>query len=247
MKIAIDLGHGVGQDRGAVGIIAEETIINKVGTLVINKLKELGHTVIETRPVAATCVTDALEQRTNKANFNSVDLFASIHANAGGGLGSEVFTYKGKELEQARAVLNNLVNLGFRNRGLKGNSLYVTGHAKAPAMLIEICFIDTQSDIDLYNSIGVQNIADAIVKGLVGQTVTNAKGYIVTGYLPNGYRGNGKFEGIDLEYVLSYFKGIRCYMRSNNKGIWIETEYLDAAKCNELKKILGSWFYEIRY
>ncbi len=247
MKIAIDLGHGVGQDRGAVGIIAEETIINKVGTLVINKLKELGHTVIETRPVATTCVTDALEQRTNKANFNSVDLFASIHANAGGGIGTEVFTYKGKELQQARAVLNNLVNLGFRNRGIKGDNLYVTGHTNAPAMLIEICFIDTQSDVDLYNSIGIESIADAIVKGLVGQNITNKKGYIVTNYLPNGYRGNKEFEGIDLEYVLSYFKGVRCYVKSNNKGIWIETEYLDTAKCNELKKILGSWFYDIRY
>jgi N-acetylmuramoyl-L-alanine amidase len=30
MKIAIDLGHGVGQDRGVVGVIAEETIINSV-------------------------------------------------------------------------------------------------------------------------------------------------------------------------------------------------------------------------
>ncbi|MBN1050309.1 N-acetylmuramoyl-L-alanine amidase [Clostridium botulinum] len=247
MKIAIDLGHGVGQDRGATGIISEETIINNVGRLVISKLKALGHTVIETRPVTASCVTDALEQRTNKANFSNVDLFASIHANAGGGIGTEVFTFKGKELEQARAVLNNLVNLGFRNRGLKGNSLYVTGHAKAPAMLIEICFIDTPSDIDLYNSIGVENIADAIVKGLVGQTITNKKGYIVTNYLPNGYRGNNEFEGVDLEYVLSYFDGVRCYAKSNSKGIWIETEYLDISKCNELKETLGSWFYEIRY
>ncbi len=247
MKIAIDLGHGVGTDRGATGIVAEETIINSIGKLVISKLKELGHTIIETRPDTATCVTDALEQRTNKANFNNVDLFASIHANAGGGIGSEVFTFKGKELEQARAVLNNLVNLGFKNRGIKGNSLYVTGHTNSPSMLIEICFIDTQSDIDLYNSIGAKNIADAIVKGLVGQTVTNTKGYIVTGYLPNGYRGNNEFEGIDLEYVLSYFEGVRCYIRSNNKGIWIETEYLDVSKCNELKKVLGSWFYEIRY
>ena len=203
MKIAIDLGHGCSPDRGAVGIINEETIINKVGTLVINKLKALGHTVIETRPIAAACVADALEQRTNKANFSNVDLFASIHANAGGGIGTEVFTYRGKELEQARAVLNNLVNLGFRNRGIKGNSLYVTGHTNAQSMLIEICFIDTQSDVDLYNSIGAESIADAIVKGLVGQTVTNTKGYIVTNYLPNGYRGNNEFEGIDLEYVLS--------------------------------------------
>ena len=39
MKIAIDLGHGVGQDRGASSkYITEEEIIDNVGGLVINKL-----------------------------------------------------------------------------------------------------------------------------------------------------------------------------------------------------------------
>ena len=37
MKFAIDLGHGVGPDRGAVGNIAEETIINSVGELIIDR------------------------------------------------------------------------------------------------------------------------------------------------------------------------------------------------------------------
>ncbi len=68
MKFGIDLGHGVGQDRGAVGNIAEETIINDVGTLVISKLKELGHSVIELRPSSATSVQDSLQQRYNKAD-----------------------------------------------------------------------------------------------------------------------------------------------------------------------------------
>ena len=38
MKFGIDLGHGVGKDRGAVGVIAEENIINTIGILVISKL-----------------------------------------------------------------------------------------------------------------------------------------------------------------------------------------------------------------
>ena len=58
LKIAIDFGHGVGSDRGAVGFIAEETIINSVGTLVVNKLNALGHTVIEVRPTSASSVGD---------------------------------------------------------------------------------------------------------------------------------------------------------------------------------------------
>lgn len=250
MKIAIDLGHGVGQDRGAVGIVTEEEIINNVGRLIINKLKELGHTVIEVRPTSATSVMDSLSQRTTKANSNNVDLYVSIHANAGGGTGTEVYTYKGKELKEARNVLNNLVSLGFKNRGIKGNSIYVTGHTNASAMLVEVCFIDTQADVDLYRSLGTEKIANAIVSGIVGDEVKEieekATGYVVTNYLPNGYRGDGSFTGVDLEYVLSYFEGVRCYVKSDSKGVWIETQVLPIEKCKELQNTLGSWFYVIR-
>ena len=73
-----------------------------------------------------------------------------------------------------------------------------------------------------------------------------ATGYVVTTYLPNGYRGDGSFVGVDLEYVLSYFKGVRCYVKSDSKGVWIETQVLPIEQCNKLKETLGSWFYAIR-
>lgn len=171
MKIAFDFGHGVGRDRGADGFILEETIINDVGAFAVAKLRALGHKVIETRPAQADTVIDSLSQRVNKANDNNVDLFVCLHANAGGGQGAEVFTYEAKELAQARNVLNNIVALGFRNRGIKGESLYVTNHTNAGSFLIEVCFVDTQSDVDLYNSLGAETIADAIVKGIVGETI----------------------------------------------------------------------------
>ena len=43
MKFGIDLWHEVGSDRGAIGYIAEETIIDEVGIKVIAKLRALGH------------------------------------------------------------------------------------------------------------------------------------------------------------------------------------------------------------
>lgn len=173
MRIAIDLGHGVGTDRGASSkYIDEETIIDNVGGLVINKLKALGHTVIEVRPQQASSVSNSLVQRVQKANSNNADLYVSIHANAGGGKGCEVYTYQAREVEQARNVLNNLCSLGFTNRGIKGSNLFVINHTTATAMLIEICFIDTQSDVELYKSIGNDKIADSIVRGLVGATTT---------------------------------------------------------------------------
>lgn len=171
MRIGLDLGHGVGRDRGAEGFITEESIINSVGSLVIAKLKALGHTVIEVRPQYANSVSDSLIKRVDLANSNNVDLYVSIHANAGGGRGTEVFTYRGQEVEQARNVLNNIAELGFINRGIKSSNLFVINKTEAKAMLIEICFVDTKSDVDLYNSIGAEKVANAIVEGLVGETV----------------------------------------------------------------------------
>lgn len=169
-KVVVDFGHGVGKDRGANGIVSEESIINAVGSLVVKGLRSVGDEVLEVRPSSTSSVTDSLSQRCVSANNWGADLFISIHANAGGGRGTEVFTYGGKELVTARKVLNNIVALGFTNRGIKGESLYVTNHTNMDAMLLEICFVDTQSDIDLYNSVGVARIANAIVEGLTGRT-----------------------------------------------------------------------------
>ena len=209
MRIAIDLGHGVGQDRGASSkYITEEEIIDNVGGLVINKLKELGHTVIEVRPSQASSVSNSLVQRVQKANNSKVDLYVSIHANAGGGTGTEVYTYHGKELQQARAVLNNLCSLGFNNRGIKGSNLFVVNHTNAPAMLIEVCFVDTQSDVELYKSIGNNRIADSIVKGLVGETstVSNINRYVENKANTKAY--NSHLRDFQSAYNKSYNKNI---------------------------------------
>lgn len=74
-------------------------------------------------------------------------------------------------------------------------------------------------------------------------TTQQSKGYVVTNYLPNAYSG---YEGVDINYVLSYFKGVKTYARGNAKGVWIETEYIPIEKCKELQKTLGSWFYAIK-
>ena len=174
MKIAIDFGHGVDFDRGAVGFIREEEIINSVGTLVVEKLKNKGHTVYEVRPKTACNTTDSLSQRTTKANKYNVDLYVSIHANAGKGVGSEVYTYKAKKNDKAVNVLNNIVKLGFKNRGIQdGSRLYVIRHTSMEAMLIEVCFTDTKTDVDLYNRLGADTIAEAIANGLVGSKATS--------------------------------------------------------------------------
>lgn len=90
--------------------------------------------------------------------------------------------------------------------------------------------INTKCDINEFND------------GILVKTT----GYVRTDYLPNGYRGDGSFEGIDMEYVQEYFQGVRIYVKSNDKGIWVETQTLPMEKCKELQQTLGSWFYDIK-
>lgn len=174
MKFGIDLGHGCPYDGGAVGIIKEEYVINSVGSKVISKLQSLGHEVIQCRPSNASSTSNSLSQRANKANSNNVDMFISLHANAGGGVGSEIYTYNGKYIEAASKILNSFASLGFKNRGIKnGSRLAVIRLTEATSMLIEICFIDTQNDVNIFNKVGAETIANSIVEGLLNVKVDN--------------------------------------------------------------------------
>lgn len=169
MKINLDMGHTLsGADTGAVGCgRKEQDCTREIGYKVKAKLESLGHSVCVCSVDSAGTVNESLAARVNKANANGGDLYVSIHLNAGGGYGAEVYTYQGKELSAARNVLNNICSLGYRNRGIKAANLYVINHTKMPAMLIECCFIDSNEDMGRYNA---EDIANAIVKGLVGET-----------------------------------------------------------------------------
>ncbi|RUT08432.1 hypothetical protein DSM106972_016000 [Dulcicalothrix desertica PCC 7102] len=163
---AIDLGHGCNFDGGAVGILKEENVINVVGRLVINKLLQLGHEVIEVRPVTANSTRHSLQQRCNTANAFKADVFVSIHANKhkGQAHGTEVFAISTKGRALAAKVLRNICSLGFFSRGVKnGSHLFVLKNTAMVAILIELFFLDSTKDVALYNA---EKLATAIVEGL---------------------------------------------------------------------------------
>jgi len=168
MKYAIDPGHGIYPDTGAVGFLNEQNCALDIANRVITKLNALGHNAFNVRPTTASSVTNSLQKRCDSAA--SADYLISIHLNAGGGVGTEIFAMSNSGRDLAGKVLNELVNLGFRNRGIKdGSNLYVIRHSNPVAILVEVCFVDTQADADKYNSLGAEKIANAIVKGLTGQ------------------------------------------------------------------------------
>ena len=167
MKIGVNDGHTLrGAGTGAVGIIKEGEHTRLVGEEVRRLLKEMGNNVYNCTVDYASTVNESLSLVVQQANREDLDWFIAIHFNAGGGKGVEVYTYEGRQYQDAIDVCNNISALGFTNRGVKaGTGLYVIRRTKAKSMLIEVCFVDTE-DANKYLKVGYKAIAKAIVDAL---------------------------------------------------------------------------------
>ncbi|MEH2175351.1 N-acetylmuramoyl-L-alanine amidase [Nostoc sp.] len=169
MKFGIDSGHNCPPDTGARGIKFEDNLTLDVGNRVIAKLRALGNEVVVCRPSSANTVRDSLSKRCSTANASKVDIYVSVHFNCFNGQanGTEVFATSDTGRKIAKPVLDEIVKLGFFNRGVKsGSHLYVLKNTDMPAILIECCFLDSQKDMNLFNP---EAMANAIVKGLTGK------------------------------------------------------------------------------
>jgi len=169
MKYGIDIGHNAAPDTGAVGIKVEDNLTLDVGKRVITKLRALGHEVIECKPSKASNVRNSLIQRCNKANNNKVDVYVSIHFNSFNTLanGTEIFAIGEQSRKIAKPVLDEIIKLGFFNRGVKsGTHLFVLRNTDMPSILVEGCFLDSQKDMGIFEP---ESMANAIVKGLTGK------------------------------------------------------------------------------
>ncbi|OSA95063.1 UNVERIFIED_ORG: N-acetylmuramoyl-L-alanine amidase [Clostridium botulinum] len=252
MKIGLRAGHS-DNCTGAMGIVDEHEQMKKYYKVVKEVFEKYGHTIIDCNSNGYNANAE-LSEGVNKANSNNVDLFVSLHMNCFNGQanGTEVLvsSASSKAYPYAEKLVNNFAELGFFNRGVKFEKLFEMNHCNAPNIISEICFCDSEKDMSIYNKYSWEQLAYILCNAIDGNipksSTSKTMGYVVTNYLPNGFNGDGSFNGIDLNYVLSYMKGIRCYARGDSKGVWIETQVLSMPKCLELKNILGNWFYEIR-
>lgn len=172
MTIGINCGHTAdGPGYGAAGIIKESEHTRLMGRALMELLRSAGVTVVDCTIDQANTQQEYLAAVVALADRQDLEWFISIHFNASmshTGHGVEVYTYQGRQYQDALDICAKLSELGFTNRGVKdGTGLYVIRKTKAKSMLIEVCFCDNRQDMDTYHAAGgAQGIAKAIFEAL---------------------------------------------------------------------------------
>lgn len=103
-------------------------------------------------------------------NFKPYNYVLEIHFNAGGGIGSEIFTRPNVKNNTVEAnILTCMCEYGSTaRRGVKTANFYVIGKVNAqgvPASLLEVCFIDNKHDMLNYEY-NKKEMARGIAAGL---------------------------------------------------------------------------------
>lgn len=181
MKVALRGGHTL-KSLGARLLFDEVEEDRKVYKAVLKYLIQGGFDVIDVTPPENMSYPDELNYGIDKANRENADLFVSIHFNNAYttakniAIGSEVWVYD-KKHEYAKRVQNKLVSLGFKDRGVKsltehnGKKLAELTKTKMRAMIIEVCFVESIVDYDIYKKNGHDLIGKRIAEGILNKTL----------------------------------------------------------------------------
>ena len=169
-SIMLDAGHG-GAEPGAVYLDRKEkddtlNLVLAIGEILQNNGIDVEYT--RTTDVYETPLQKALE-----ANEAGVDFFVSIHRNSSPmpnqyrGVESLVYSLDGIKLEMAENINEQLETVGFVNLGVKARpNLTVLRRTKMPAVLVEVGFINSDEDNQLFDE-NFQDIAEAIARGIL--------------------------------------------------------------------------------
>jgi N-acetylmuramoyl-L-alanine amidase len=202
MKIVISAGHGL-LVRGASGIIDEVDEARKVVPSVADWLRRTGHSVIEFYDDTSTTQSENLDTIINFHNAQDRDADVSIHFNCfeqtDQPVGTEVLYLTQESLASrisaAIAKAGNLIDRGAKYR----NNLAFLNGCDMPAVLLEICFVDSEADVEAY----LENF-EAICKaiGTIGMQTDTAEGVSFSGKC--SWFGGPEDMGVDPDESLAF-------------------------------------------
>ena len=174
-QVNISSGHSI-NCQGAADIINEVTEARKVVDRVYEIIKASGKQCYKYHDISSNS-TQNLINIVNWHNGFKDGVDVSIHFNAythvDKPMGTEVCYYSNSSL--AAATSKEIATAGgFIDRGAKQRTgLYFLKHTNKPAILIEVCFVDSVTDVNLYRA-NFERICQAIAKSLIGSVVIPA-------------------------------------------------------------------------
>lgn len=168
--VAIDAGHG-GADPGATYQGRQEKDDNLKLAVVVGSI--LADNGVDVRYTRTDDTYNTPLERAMMANNAEADYFISIHRNAmptpgtGSGIETIVFEEKGIEGILAKNIGKELNNSGFTNLGtVERPGLVVLRRTKMPSILVEVGYIDNESDNEIFDE-KLQEIAKGIATGIL--------------------------------------------------------------------------------
>lgn len=174
--VVLDAGHG-GQNPGAVYNGRQEKDDALALVLAIGPILEAnGVNVYYTR---TTDVYEPPWQKAMEGNAVNADYFVSVHRNSSPypnqytGVESLVYNRYGEAARLAYNINTRLEELGFVNQGVNERTdLAVLNRTEMPTVLVEVGFINTDADNELFDQ-RFNEIAQAIADGILA-TVESA-------------------------------------------------------------------------
>lgn len=252
MRISVHGGHNSIVQGANSGSRKEHVMDRAVKDALISKLRALGHTVYDDTDETGSTQNANLNNIVAKCNSHAVDLVISVHLNAynGSAHGVEVLYYDQSALaSKVSAQLSK--DIGWYNRGAKQRTdLAVLARTNAPAILLELGFIDNDSDMAKWN---VDKIANSVIYAVTGQTAGSSGGS--TPSQPSGYRHftTGGFMSNDLVKMHTWFMSTKAHFtpyRSESDGaiyFWTGDYAVGTDHYNSFKKFMadnGYWYKE---
>ncbi|PWT91750.1 MAG: hypothetical protein C5B54_04735 [Acidobacteria bacterium] len=169
-SIVISSAHGK-YVRGAKSILDEVDESRRVVSKVADYLRKANVKVTTFNDDSSRTVSANLNTIVNFHNAQKRDLDVSVHFNAVGGgrhsrpIGTETLFVSQQSLARhisaAITYASGLIDRGPKKR----TNLAFLNRSKKPAVLLEICFVDSQADADIYRK-HFNAICEAIAKAL---------------------------------------------------------------------------------
>lgn len=193
MNIVISSGHGK-LIRGASGYLDEVDEARKVVNQVAQYLNTLGVVVNIFHDDVSTSQNENLERIVDFHNSKKRDLDVSVHFNAyettDNPMGTECL-YVSQEFLAADVSEKIAKAGGFKDRGPKfRDDLFFLNNTDENAILIEVCFVDSSTDAELYRA-NFERIAEAITEAISGREMTGTIPPPVTETTPPGSSSGG--------------------------------------------------------